>query len=379
MTDLDFDELDKAVNSLMGDTTTTKRAPQFDDREEKVVDSPAITPANTTFGQSDIAVDAPISIPPTSIPLPAVAAVAPLAVRRRGQFMDIMHPASPKVTPTVSRQAITIQPRATLISEIEKAEAVALDQPTNDEATALSLERESTGVPEPIEVAARDTSSDGDSIPDVPFEATTAEPHGDAVVLPVSENNEAVGDTRSRKELPVPSFLRGTKVEKRPLGTPPVFSEQPMQPAETLAGATPKLSESSENSLELSAPAVTFSAEPHNDGGDSIALESSMTHDSGQSRAANDTMPFEPTVTVPIEMTPTRPVPVSTVTQQYIEQPSTGSQTNSAMLDTADSRKGLDAPAKKKHSLVIWFLWALVLICIGAAAGAGYFFWSTHS
>ena len=37
MTELDFDELDKAVNSLMGDVDTSKRNPGLDDPEDNVV------------------------------------------------------------------------------------------------------------------------------------------------------------------------------------------------------------------------------------------------------------------------------------------------------------------------------------------------------
>ena len=44
MADLDFDELDKAVNNLMAGVDTSKRQPGRDDPEEKVVDLDANPP-----------------------------------------------------------------------------------------------------------------------------------------------------------------------------------------------------------------------------------------------------------------------------------------------------------------------------------------------
>jgi hypothetical protein len=91
MTELDFDELDKAVNNLMSNVDTTKRPEGLDDPEDKVVSLDATTPATVT----------------ASGPLPAPAPVAQssqpttpsaLAVKRRGQFMDVIHPSSDMTT-----------------------------------------------------------------------------------------------------------------------------------------------------------------------------------------------------------------------------------------------------------------------------------------
>jgi cobalamin biosynthesis Mg chelatase CobN len=62
------------------------------------------------------------------------------------------------------------------------------------------------------------------------------------------------------------------------------------------------------------------------------------------------------------------------------EQPSTGDQTSGAIFDTATYHAATDVavPAKKSSKVVRIIVWILTLLCVGAAAGAGYFFFTTH-
>lgn len=104
MTELDFEELDKAVNSLMSGVDTTKRSVVADDPEDKVVTLDDPTPvASPTSDEISTSTSSPVGQPNPS-----------LAVKRRGQFMDVMHPSSDMKSTTVAtpahRQGITITP-----------------------------------------------------------------------------------------------------------------------------------------------------------------------------------------------------------------------------------------------------------------------------
>jgi hypothetical protein len=102
MKDLDFDELDRAVNSLL----TNNDAPAADD-------TPPL-PVNDTVVPVD-----------EVVPQPQPTATQPLAARRSsGRFMDVVHPssdmrASMPVRP-VSREGLGIAPSAPSTSPVEQ-------------------------------------------------------------------------------------------------------------------------------------------------------------------------------------------------------------------------------------------------------------------
>ena len=113
--------------------------------------------------------------------------------------------------------------------------------------------------------------------------------------------------------------------------------------------------------------------------GDIVALESSNVVNGDISTTASEASVAGEAVADAEQHEPSLPpVPSGAITQQYAEQPSTGDQTSGVIFDTATYHKSIDTPTKKKHSFVTWLLWVLVLISLGAAAGAGYFFWSVQ-
>ena len=80
------------------------------------------------------------------------------------------------------------------------------------------------------------------------------------------------------------------------------------------------------------------------------------------------------------ETTPVLPVAQSevptgptSITQQYTEQPSTGDQPTGAIFDTEAYRKPLSHPAKKKSGW-LYVLWIVLLLVVGAGAGAAVYF-----
>jgi len=93
-----------------------------------------------------------------------------------------------------------------------------------------------------------------------------------------------------------------------------------------------------------------------------------------------DTTPDTPEQVSPSAVT-TADVPSvgGNIVQQYEEQPSTGDQTNGAIYDTSTYHQPLDAkPAKKKSSALVWVLWIVVLLIVGATAGAAWFYFTTQ-
>lgn len=412
MTDLDFDELDKAVNNLMSTVDTTKRNPGLDDPEDTVV---AITPSSDVTSsvpaaqpQASSAGVSGVSSDTTHDSSSTPAATPPLAVKRRGQFMDIMAPAKSAPTP-VSRQGVSIQPSGAT-EAVQPVESN--DSPKMPEETGIAmpdLDLESTGsaqpgvvtMPDPIDIAEK--ADDSHVAPEKVVE-TDGEPKLDNATVQVQEAGvsddqlssaedtseslpadavTAVAESQSAvEESPLSTpFLPDAKVDKRPLGSP-VTMPDPID----IGGQEKPIDEPSHESDDTShempaADIVALEAEPS-------ASTEVLTTDSSEEKNVNieaNTVDEKP---VAEEQRPTgsheapvhaQPPAGGSIAQQYAEQPSTGDQTSGAIFDTATYHKTVEEPAKKKSSKVVTIiLWVLVLIAVGAAAGAGYFYWSTR-
>lgn len=214
MTDIDFDELDKAVSSLMGDETVPQPKP-----DKPAADEQKPTETSTTVEQPSAEVTPVASA--TSLEQSTAEVVAPtaperpasLAVKRRGQFMDVMHPSADMKTPSaraakpltrVSRQGAVVTPTTDTVtpeppvvtvpeSTIPAAETPTLDTP------ATPAVSETPAWPDPLDLAEND---------DKP---STPEPEA-----PVVEDTTPAPETPN--EPLVSPFLPDAKVEKRPLG-----------------------------------------------------------------------------------------------------------------------------------------------------------------
>ena len=137
MKDIDFDELDKAVNSLMG----TAAGPA-------IKDDSAPAPAEP---KSDAPVAAPGPVPadPLTTPAPSPAPARPVmpAQRRSGRFMDMVHTSSdmtssrPSQSP--SREGLSVAPRT-------QPEA---PTPTNPATEPTSASTDAPAWPDPLELA----------------------------------------------------------------------------------------------------------------------------------------------------------------------------------------------------------------------------------
>lgn len=389
MTELDFDELDKAVNSLMGDVDTSKRNPGLDDPEDNVV----------TLTMQDEPVNSPtpaapvVAAPPSDVVEAATptAVVAPLAVKRRGQFMDMVHPSSDMKSPfaPVSRQGTTLQPTTQGVAP-EAPIPAPESSPEAGDTLSLAMEMESTGTgtppvtttlaepaapvdepvksewPDPIDMAQPAVSQDTETA--TPSEVVEAASEADEPTVYAQPDSQEVSEQSVSKQQPQADeveplsspFIPDAKVEKRPLGMP--MSDDPLPPP---AAPTPE-PEQSPDLPQLDTPPVILPPELNSD---VMSLESSNT---GTVVAEAPAPAPAPTSTADASSSGT----AGSIQQQYAEQPSTGDQTNTPIFDTSTHVQPLEAP--KKKSVLKWVLAVLLLLAIGVAAGVAYFYYTTQ-
>lgn len=374
MADIDFDELDKAVNDLMANVDASKRPAGLDEPEEKVVDIPTSAPVAAT-PTTEPASTAPASPAPTPISTPAAPAPTPaanpsLAVKRRGQFMDIMHPAR-DMNPAkpVSRQGATIQPGNGMVSASAMQQNEATSTPVSGPADTST-----SSWPDPIDMAAESA------------------PTPQAPLAPTTPSSDSALDATAEAPLTSP-FLPDAKPEKRPLGNPLQADEG------TLGTPEPsKADTSTPVNPETPPPAIL----PEEFSGDLMAVESRdlSSHPDAQPVATPSApeqpklAPGEEEVLIPAVATPdpieqpktsvpqTEPqtqLPAGgSITQQYTEQPSSGDQSNGSIYDTSAYHQPIEpvAPVKKKTPTSVWIMLGVGLLLVGAIGGAAFFYFT---
>lgn len=413
MSDIDFDELDKAVNTLMSDVPKVE-PPKTDDIKTLTINSTLADDSRPSFAALDstlTTVNKPVSQPTT---VPTRAATPPLAARRGGRFMDVVHPSSDMKTTSAattrptSRQGVTIEPSAvppqvTAVSDQADAFVTADNETSKPEMSSnpdMSANVDSLqGVPAEV---SRDTPKN--DWPD-PLEMSGYEPESVAesndsttdVVSDESATPSDIGtDLASVDELeyedpqPLTSpFITDAKVEKRPLGGAPV--EEP--------GRAPVLGAlaAEDESVHATDPADQLPATPGDVEtqlppelqSDLMAIET----DGDTSAAAESTKEnrVEPSVSQPT--TDVAAVPAATVStpdakssansavasgptsipQQYQEAPSTSDEQNGSIYDTASYHQPLAHPAKTKSGW-LWVIWILLLLIVGGGGAVALYF-----
>lgn len=380
MKDLDFDELDKAVNSLMTSVPKTP-ASRTEPDDEKTLDikSTLDTDETISFDKLDtVAAEAASTALPaeeqkseavaeTIASIPSTAAVAP-AARRGGRFMDVVHPSSDMkkaTTPvrSVSRQGSTIEPTMPVRPEAPRASTPFVAEKPDMTASQ----------PEPILVDSSKTPSE--SWPD-PLEMADFKDD----VMPKEEEWNASAPVPSNvnaEPAPLTSpFLPDTKVEKRPLGSSATATTEASELSDSSELREDKTVDDPNDQLpanpadvpqqlpeELQSDLMSIEADTHEG-----VPKTEATHPSDE-KLLESGLPEEPTLQA-VPKTPTGPV---SIPQQYQEEPSTGDQKSGGIYDTDTYHRPLDHPAKKKAGWM-WIIWIIIIILAGAGAGAAVYF-----
>lgn len=360
MKDIDFDELDKAVNSLMGTikskpdqpppktltiSTTLKEneAPEYTRLQrvaEKIgsetigipTERTAVLPASNDSRPP--AVNNMAAQPPDPSPVvpadpastPAMPVATPpqrtaMAPRRSGRFMDVMHRSSdmkPAPSAAPSREAASVTP------------PVATPPPT------------------PPDVAVPQSQTPPDAAVSGP---ATPAPEIESVPEPLTS-----------------PFLPDAKVEKRPLGglAPP--------PDEGATSQSPS-SDTYKKDAQL-VPGTTDSAEielPEELNNDLLAIETNLAVDPSDSLESSESAVSPIGSTIPAApahlVAPSDP---ASIPGQHQELPTGGEPVGGGIFDVNDYHKQPAHPAKTGHS-GLWII-AIILIIIVCAAGAAAFY-----
>ena len=417
MKDLDFDELDRAVNSLIANDTNFSKDDVVDNTTVKA-DEFSKTPLNSHFVNS-VAPDTEskpqpdLDTPQTPTPLPEVSPdlepkpelkqessvvsetlrpVSPLVSRRSsGRFMDVVHPSSDMRTALVMPERVSRQGND--VNPVTATKPVEQTVHMNDTVTASPITEElpdSTNLNNELNIKPSDSNAEYEDDSDI-----------DQI------NDEITNTLGQIPEVQESPFLSGAKVSKRPLGAfstepRPALSDLPMvvdsQPEKPVQSNSPNISNnqidvdaplppelqsdllSIESACEVvsdetpvSAPAVISPAPTYQ------AEEPSPAIDTAPARVAVSTPPRMRTQSVSslaVSQTPTVKPTVdspTSISQQYQEKPNTGDQHSGAIYDTDSYHKAVVHPAKKSSGW-LWVLWVVLLLAIGAGVGAAIYF-----
>lgn len=219
MKDLDFDELDQAVSSVLGANADPKK----DDAPVDKTDA-ADAKAENSESKTD-------EKPKEEEKAPAATPAASPAVRRRGQFLDMVHPSAdmtsrlPVTSPAarkqlspVSSDISSLKPTPTPTpAEVSKAEDTTPVTETTPEVEKTDAPKPDT-LEKPTEESNKDEAKKSDDVkwPDPLDLAGPTEPEIPATVpdRPDESSTDKPADPSSTP------FVPDVKVDKRPLGSP---------------------------------------------------------------------------------------------------------------------------------------------------------------
>ncbi|MBC7512448.1 hypothetical protein H7142_02190 [Candidatus Saccharibacteria bacterium] len=334
MKDIDFDELDKAVNSLMA-TTPVDTQPVA----ESSVPLSAAQPVTL-----DPAPATPVATAPSqnAEPVPIPVRAVPPAIRRSGRFMDMVPNSADKkprdipvpLASTGTREGLAISPRG---------EAPDTPSPEPIQVTAISPAVAPVALPDPIDLAQTAT------MPSVEESASTPE---QPVVAPIEQATVAPSES---------PFLSDAKVEKRPLNSGANDSSEPAFDMQGMLDTNINQLNGAENPYdapENKADEPPLTPQIPELSSDLVAIESSNTTDVAQvpepsERTSQDESPAQ------------APLGAASIAQQYKTQASTGDQSHAAIYDASQYPEPVAHPTKHKSGW-LWVVWVILLLGIGA-------------
>lgn len=381
MKDIDFDELDRAVSSLLDakDAVSTSGA----------VPSPvAIAPGTTTTPSTATATQ--VNVEPT---------LSKTLIQKRatGRFMDVVHPSSDmrvQNKPAVSRQAPTIAPidkAPTLVVAAEEEVPVYTPEPLIVPPAPTSNEDHRDTVQPMVELDESTVdNSDTHAMPDpLDFHGFTAvtEPVAmatDAVAVPevvATEPTESdpldalideVQQEVQQAETPLATpFVADASPEKRPLGAYSATSPTPAAADEVvLEDPTPDtmpivepVTETAVLPQEATTAASTEEEVPEELHQDIVAVES------------QGVQPEAPSLVPEVAAEPATPAPAANgaITQQYKETAPVATDAVAPVFDTETYHKPIQHTAKNRSGAMT-IIWIVVLIVLGVGGGTAFYY-----
>lgn len=361
--DINFDELDKAVSSVLRKQTS----PTPPERKESVVaveGSPSIAADSLpevpsierelASESSEAAAETTTTIADRQSDLPAASQdrpAFPVAPRRRGQFMDVIRPAETNASSGVdysARKPSTLQP---LTPEVVETESEAENPAPTEENV---LQEASTEYVDPIaeensEEQVDDTNKSDTEVSLGDFENGFVD-SDEKSTHDELKKDEVEGDS----EVPIASpFISGTEVEKRPLGayTDPssdgrIDSSLSHDSEESTAG--------SEDDKEAPEASVSLPAELSSE---VVSVESD---DPTLGGAENDTPP-----------TDNMSLGLQSITQQYRTEQLENDAEPHPVFDTQQYHQPLTPPEKPRtgRKIIKYVLFVIFMLALGAAIG----------
>ena len=323
MSDLDFDEIDRAVNSVISNGSDSD---SDSDSSQAISSTSAVPPVE----------------PQDTIP---IITQPPIARRSGGQFMDVVHPSSNM------RRTIEIPERPT---------------------TVLST-------PEMTQAEVTETQSIQNTPPE--FTRPTTDSYDDDDIDKISDDINKVMSKTTDTSLESP-FISGTKVEKRPLGAfsadSPASSIEKVEP-DSRTHFAPQPS-TGQNSV-ITPDKAPLPAELQNDllkiEADSTTIPESVVIPDEPTEEVAAPVELDKSAEAEIvepEESPrdvaekADPIGPTSIVQQYQEKPKTDDQKSGAIYDTESYHKTLVHPAKKKTGW-LWVLYITIFLVVGAGIG----------
>ena len=373
MNDIDFDELDLAVSSLIGKpgaepepTTQSNDAPSGSSAPAPKVSTDFVTPSSPAATVRPLAVAVTDSTRPaaTSQSRPSIAppsassatgggSPAP-ATRRTGRFMDMVHPRPASNSALSSSPAIKPAP---------------VPQPSRVSYTGKKLEP----ISEATKSFLHEEKSHKPINEDEPLLAAETTSHPEVTPEKKAEKSE---DTSP------PLFLSGTKVEKRPLGQ---FSSPATEKAAETSVPPPPTHEDFfavadvKATTEGGAPAKKTTPLPPELDQRVVAVEAGDIEASDEDDRP-DTPPAyapEPNLVTPPTKKPQSSLLHQThsIPAQYKAKQSETDMTPRPIFDTKDYHQPLTPGAKKSgHKPWVWAVLVLALLGVGAGLGVSAYF-----
>jgi len=336
VTDLDFDEIDKAINSA------------------KATDKP--TEIGNIANQVQPELNAAEPVPK---PQPTLA-----GRRSSGQFMDVVHPSS-----NMRKSTLTMPERPPVKKPDMPADEAPIDSipPIEKPIEPISVESDNK-LPDPIEIGEpkKVTVEKADN------EKAEFDEEDDIDKITQEITDEL--NQKSPDSLPESPFITGTKVEKRPLGA---FSDENTQADEESELKQDEKEDKPTQEDEKTADIIPSTNDPLSEELEDKLIKIESDDVSEAIELPNETAEEQPKSSPPqpkpsVSESP-HPIEATSINQQYKEHPSTGDQNSGAIYDTEAYHKALMHPPKKKSGWM-WVVWIILILVVGAGAGVFVFY-----